>query len=73
MYWFYSLLFLGPLNKKQLSVFRTWFPLNISISKEKYLSFEGGIEMMKLAQRMQKRFKSIIPLTYDNKTLIVIL
>lgn len=71
MHQLYNLYLSGPLNEKQLSEFRTWFPINISVSQEKYLSFEGGVEMKKLSLRMQKRFKSVIPQIYDNKTFTV--
>ncbi|XP_077302918.1 multiple inositol polyphosphate phosphatase 2 isoform X2 [Arctopsyche grandis] len=60
----------GHFNEYQLSIFKKWSPLNISMSEEKYLSNEGRIEMERLASRMQLRFGKIMPKHYSNRTYI---
>ncbi|XP_055371226.1 multiple inositol polyphosphate phosphatase 1 [Condylostylus longicornis] len=52
------------LCEKELSLFRNW-NFNLGESEEKYLVYEGEMELIELAARMQNRFPEVLYDYYD--------
>lgn len=59
------------MTAKQIAALKDWLPINVDDSEEKKLVPEGGNEMFLLAQRMQKRFKDLIPDIFDSNIIKV--
>ncbi|XP_038215957.1 multiple inositol polyphosphate phosphatase 1-like [Zerene cesonia] len=57
----------GHLNSEQLKKLQHWTS-DMPVEQEKYLTLEGQDEMILLAERIQKKFPSIVKQKYDNST-----
>ncbi|GJQ73414.1 hypothetical protein Trydic_g13778 [Trypoxylus dichotomus] len=58
----------GVLAEEELELFDEWVPMIEDITKEKYLTLEGERENIQLAQRMQKRYPTILKSKFSNAT-----
>ncbi|GBP42849.1 Multiple inositol polyphosphate phosphatase 1 [Eumeta japonica] len=59
----------GRLSNEELEEFEDW-TVNVDVTHEKYLTFEGQEEMILLAERVQNRFPNAVREKYDNETFV---
>ncbi|KAI4456127.1 histidine phosphatase [Holotrichia oblita] len=65
---FDKLEFSAALDSEQLESLQKWTPAVTDVAFKKLLTPEGRLENEEIAQRMQARFPTLFPPTFDNST-----